>query len=75
VQARPRHVLLMMHAGKHPREFAIPQVPKPIRWRLFLDTGRPSPDEIYPRLDGPQAPPSGRVTLDHHAMMVWVSSE
>jgi glycogen operon protein len=74
-QSRPRHVLLMLHAGRQARQFALPALPQPIAWRVFLDTQRSSPGDIYPQLDGPRAPPSGRVELDHHSMMVWVSAE
>jgi glycogen operon protein len=74
-QPRPRHVLLMLHAGKQPREFAIPHLPRPIAWRVFLDTQRTSPEDIFPQFDGPRAPPAERVELDHHSMMVWVSTE
>ena len=70
-----RHVLLMLHAEGHPREFVIPALPKPIAWRMLFDTRQPSPNDIYPNLDGPTPPPTGRVWLDHHTMMGFVLTE
>jgi hypothetical protein len=72
---KPRHVLIMMHAGRQAREFTIPLLPRPVNWRVFLDTRQNSPNDIYPALDGPFPPPLGRVCLDHHSMMVFVSTE
>lgn len=72
---KPRHVLIMMHAGRQPREFTIPLLPKPVNWRVFLDTRQNSPNDIFPALDGPFPPPLGRVCLDHHSIMVFVSTE
>ena len=66
---------MMVHAGKQPREFIIPALPKSISWRVFLDTRQASPNDIYPELDGPFAPPLGRIMLDHHSMVVFVSTE
>src|SRR5439155_1134203 len=37
-QTPPRHVLMMFHAGPQPREFSLPTLPKPITWRVLLDT-------------------------------------
>ncbi|MBI3836819.1 MAG: glycogen debranching protein GlgX [Planctomycetia bacterium] len=74
-QVAGRHVLLMFHAGPEPREFLIPNLPKPIRWRLLLDTRQASPNDIFPQLDGPVPPPLGRVWLDHHSMAAFVSTD
>lgn len=69
----PRHVLIMLHAAPEAREFVIPSLPKRITWRIFADTQQDSPDDIFPDLDGPPAPRTGRVRLEHHSMMVLVS--
>jgi glycogen operon protein len=71
----PRHVLIMAHAGRQARDFTIPLLPKPVSWRVFLDTRQNSPNDIFPDLDGPFPPPLGRVCLDHHSLMVFVSTE
>ena len=72
-QRPSRHVLLMLHAGPEPHEFVIPHLPKPIRWRTFLDTRQEDPRDVFPDLKGPLPPRSGRITLDHHSMIVFVS--
>jgi glycogen operon protein len=69
-----RHVLLLFHAGHEPREFVLPSLSRPIAWRTFLDTRQLSPNDIFPNLDGPSPPPMGRVQLDHHSMMAFVSA-
>jgi glycogen operon protein len=72
-QPAPRHVLLMLHAGSEPREFALPSLPQPVAWRTFVDTRQVSPNDIFPKLDGPLPPPMRRVALDHHSALVFVS--
>jgi glycogen operon protein len=69
-----RHVLLMFHAGREPREFVVPTLSRPIAWRTFLDTRQESPNDIFPDLDGPPEPPHGRLVLDHHSTVVFVSA-
>jgi glycogen operon protein len=69
-----RHVLLLMHAGGQPRDFTVPTLPKPISWRVFVDTRLPSPEDIYPDLDGALLLPSGRLCLEHHSMIALVSN-
>jgi glycogen operon protein len=70
-----RHVLLMFHAGGEPREFVIPSLATPIAWRILLETRQASPNDIFPDLDGPAPPPLGRVWLEHHSMMAFISAE
>jgi glycogen operon protein len=70
-----RHVLILFHSGHDGREFVLPTLPKPINWRLFIDTMQDPPYDIYPELDGPAAPGSKRVWLDHHSLVCFVSTE
>jgi isoamylase len=68
-----RHVLLMFNSTPEPREFVIP-VPVANRpWRLFMDTGSPTPKDIYPNLDGPKLPESHRVTLTYRSLQCYVA--
>ncbi|HWA99114.1 MAG TPA: alpha-amylase family glycosyl hydrolase, partial [Pirellulales bacterium] len=71
----PRHVLILLHSGPDSREFQIPQVAKSVAWRLFVDTGATTPNDIYPDLDGPAPPADGKLTLIHHSMMCYVSAD
>ncbi len=71
--APARHVLMLLHAGGEPREFVLPMLPQAVNWRVFVDTQQESPKDIHPDFDGPLAPASGRLVLDHHSMIVLVS--
>ena len=70
-----RHVLIMFNARGEGREFILPRINQPVRWRLFIDTMQNSPHEIYPDLDGPLAPVSSRIWLDHHSLVCFVSEK
>ncbi|HND53686.1 MAG TPA: glycogen debranching protein GlgX [Pirellulaceae bacterium] len=70
---RARDVLLLFNATGEPREFVLPPVAKEIRWRLFVDTAADAPLDIYPELDGPPMPESGRLMLPYRAMACYVS--
>jgi glycogen operon protein len=69
----PRHVLMLLHAGTDPCQFTLPILPRAIDWRLFVDTGADSPNDVYPHGDGPAAPK--QVVLTHHSMMCFVSAD
>jgi isoamylase len=51
----PRHVLIFAHAGSLTRRFHVPLPPTiaALPWRLFFDTSRPPPDDIFPDGTGP----------------------
>jgi glycogen operon protein len=69
-----RHILLLLNAGSTPCEFTLPKLIPPINWRLFIDTMQDPPHDVYPALDGPPAPPVGRLALQHHALVCYVSA-
>jgi glycogen operon protein len=55
VEGTPRHVLFFAHAGSLPRTFQFPR-PSAIRsltWRLFIDTGREPPNDVFAGGQGP----------------------
>jgi hypothetical protein len=64
----------MFHGGSQPREFVLPSLNQRIAWRTFVDTRQTSPHDVFPAFDGPR-PRDGRVSLDHHSLMVFVSSD
>jgi len=68
-----RHVLILIHAGTQPREFALPPIARGIRWNLFVNTAAESPADIYPKLDGPP-PVDGRLVLLDRSLMCYVSA-
>jgi glycogen operon protein len=70
-----RHVLLLMHARSDAKVFTLPKLPGDVTWRLFIDTAQDSPNDIFPDLDGPLAPESGLVKLEHHSLVCFVSTD
>ncbi len=69
------HLLMMFHAGTHPKIFTIPSLAQKIPWRLFVDTAADSPSDIYPQLDGPPAPADARVRLEGRSMVVFIAPD
>ena len=69
-----RDVLMLFNATHENREFIVPPVAKSARWRLFLDTAADHPDDIYPDINGPPLPRSGKVSLLDHSMRCYVNS-
>lgn len=69
------HVMLLVHAGTDSRHFILPALARGLGWRLFLDTARESPADIYPSLDGPPAPENGVVTMEARSMIVYVAQD
>jgi isoamylase len=66
---------LLMHARSDVKLFTLPNLPSDVTWRLFIDTSQESPNDIYPDLDGPLAPESGLVKLEHHSLVCFVSAD
>jgi len=69
-----RDVLMLFNANADPREFMLPPVAKGQRWRLFVDTAAETPGDIYPKLDGPRLPVTGRLTLPERSFRCYVAS-
>ncbi|MBY0457167.1 MAG: glycogen debranching enzyme, partial [Gemmataceae bacterium] len=53
--------------------FRIPPAPTRRRWRLLLDTARPSPDDIFPNEDGPEVSEGSAYTLAPFSTLVLIS--
>ncbi len=69
--ARP--VMLLMHAGTDTQEFVLPAAISHLPWRQFIDTAATMPRDIYPAIDGPKLPASGKLSLVHHTLMCYVA--
>ncbi len=68
-----RDLVLMFNSTGQIREFTMPEIGRGSQWSLFLDTAAESPNDIYPKIDGP-APASGRmIEMPHHSMKVYVA--
>jgi glycogen operon protein len=72
VDENAKDVLLLINATGSPREFILPAIAKGTKWRLFVDTASDSPKDVYPELDGPAPPKSGKLTLDYRSLMAFV---
>jgi len=70
----PRHVMIMAHAGRDPREFRAPKIANQMRWQMFINTAAESPGDIYPNLDGPTLRTGAKLTLIDHSLMCYVST-
>jgi len=68
---RARHLILVVHAGHEPREFTFPKVAERLKWRLLIDTEAESPNDIYPKYDGPRLT-EHKVLLDHHSLKCYI---
>ena len=67
-----RAVMIMLHAGGHPRAFTMPAVATDQKWRLFIDTAAEPPGDIYPDADGPMLEEHAEV-LDGHTLRCYVA--
>jgi glycogen operon protein len=70
-----RDVLLLLNASPEQVPFTLPAVARGIHWRLLVDTAADHPGDIFPDADGPQLPPSGRLTLLNHSLRCYVAHE
>ena len=69
------HILMFFHPAPEPTRFVFPPYARSFAWRLFLDTGRFPPEDIYPDLDGPPPPPDWTLKLPGRTLAVYVSPD
>ncbi len=73
---RPNHhILLMFHAAPEPTRFVIPAMARGLAWRLFIDTSRMSPNDIYPDLDGPPPPVDWTLNVPGRTLICYVAPD
>ena len=70
-----RSVLFLLNSSGDGVDFLIPSIAKSKKWRLFVDTSRPSPNDIFPDLNGPKLEDSGVYQLPFKASAVFVSND
>jgi glycogen operon protein len=75
VEGRPRHVLIFAHSGSLPRRFHFPrpEAVASLPWRLFVDTRRSAPDDIFPSGEGPLADCSQPLELSERSLVCFVA--
>jgi len=69
------HILILCHAGCDPQVFHLPPIVRSYKFRKFIDTGAESPADIYPALDGPEAPTDGVVTLVSRSLVCYIAPD
>jgi glycogen operon protein len=75
MEGRPRHVLIFTHSGSLPRrfEFPRPEAISSLPWRLFIDTRRSAPDDIFAFGQGPLADVSQPLDLVERSLVCFVA--
>ena len=73
--AAGRHVLILVNGGPQPRDFVLPPVARSQQWRLLLDTGEPSPGDIFSEGDGPPLSSRRKLTLQDRSLVCYVAEQ
>jgi len=68
-----RDLLIIMNGTPESKKLVLPEMIRGQRWRLFMDTSKDSPEDIYPDLDGPEPPANRHLDLPYRSMMVFVA--
>ncbi|MCH2114514.1 MAG: glycogen debranching protein GlgX [Pirellulales bacterium] len=68
-----RPVMLLMHAGQGSQAYVVPQCVRVLPWRQFIDTAADTPQDVYPRVDGPALPQDGHLELEERSLMCYVA--
>lgn len=68
-----RDLLIIMNGSPETKKLVLPEMVRGQRWRLFLDTSKESPEDMYPDLDGPEPPANRHLDLPYRSMMVYVA--
>jgi glycogen operon protein len=72
----PRHVIVMAHAEDEPRSFVLPApaIIRALPWRVFVQTGRPAPNDIFADGRGPLVDPTQPLELPGRSLVCLVAS-
>jgi glycogen operon protein len=68
-----RDILLMFNADRIDQTFSLPIAWGNRDWRLFCDTGKPAPDDVFPDFDGPTFPKSGSRVLVGKSLAIYIA--
>ncbi|EMI56222.1 glycogen debranching protein GlgX [Rhodopirellula sallentina] len=67
-----RDLVMMFNSTGDNLEFELPSIGRGAIWNLFVDTAAPSPNDIYPDVDGPVAPSNRIIEMGRHSMKIFV---
>ena len=75
-------IMILVNPTKSTLPFAFPKESHSLHWRLFADTSKPSPEDVYPELldlasagsisKAPKISAHRSVRVMHRSMMVWI---
>ncbi|GAA5505038.1 glycogen debranching protein GlgX [Novipirellula caenicola] len=68
-----RDVVMMFNSTGQNREFMLPEVGRGLKWNLFVDTAAESPNEIFPKLNGPMPPSDRVIDVPCHSLKIYVN--
>lgn len=82
----PQHqlgdIMILVNPTTSTIPFVLPKESQSLNWRLFADTAKPSPGDVYPELLGsvdvepdhrtPKTPISRTIRVMHRSMMIWL---
>ncbi len=75
IEGTARHCLIFTHAGSEPRLFHFPQsaVIHILPWRVFIETHKPSPGDIYADASGPSVDVTQPIELPPRCLVCYVA--
>jgi glycogen operon protein len=76
LEGTPRHVLIIAHAESQPGSVVLPNsaAVRSLPWRLFVHTGMPAPNDIFPDGRGPLVDMTKPVELPGRSLICLVAS-
>jgi isoamylase len=70
-----RDILMFFNSTGQTRSYNMPEVGRGMGWKLFIDTAAPSPEDIYPKANGPMPPANRVIEMPHHSLKVFLSQK
>ena len=67
-------MFLLFNPTGTPRICKLPEDVTGRKWRVFVDTSKEAPNDIYPEYDGPELDRSGEVELPHHSLRCYITN-
>jgi len=73
VKTRGHNLLIIFHTEPTPVTFHFPPELRKLPWRLFVNTSRPSPGDVYPLLDGEPVETEQGIEISPQSLVCFVS--
>jgi len=69
------HLLIVLHSSGASQKFVFPKIVRSYNWRQFVNTGAPSPKDIYPDLNGPTPATDWTVELESRSLVCYIARD